>query len=103
MKERNKSKWYIKRLITSTDGCSDPVTEAIYEIRSDKASKEVEVGDTVLILRDEFNITGVVESIELYDDGLFKIAVKVIWSDYRFFTIPSRVGILEEGGKNERE
>lgn len=99
--DRNKSDWYIKRLITSTDGCSDPVTYEIYEMRSDKEPEEVEVGDAVLILHDEFNVTGVVESIELYDDRLFKIAVKVSWSRTLFFTIPSRIGILEKGGSDE--
>lgn len=97
--KRNKSYWYIKRLITSTDGCSNPITEVIYEVRSDKAPMEVEVGDNVLLLKDEFNVTGVVEGIELYDDGLFKIAVKVSWSRTLFFTIPDRIGILEKGGK----
>lgn len=99
--EKNKSDWYIKRLITRTDGCSTPITEDFYGVRSDKDPMEVEVGDNVLILKDEFTVTGVVGSIELYDDGLFKIAVKVGWCDTPFFTTPDRIGILEKGGGDE--
>lgn len=104
MKEGNKSDWYIERLITNASGFKGLyITELIYEKRADKEPEEVEVGDRVVMFGELDTREGVVKSIELYDDGLFKIAVGVIGLFTLFYTTPDRIGILEKGGSDEKE
>lgn len=98
--DRNKSNWYIERMVTNTTGFEDVyITKPIYEKRVDKKPEEVEVGDRVVMFGVLDNIQGVVKSIELYDDGLFKIAVGVNGVFTLFYTTPDRIGILERGGE----
>lgn len=100
MKERNKSKWYIERMVTNATDFEDVyITKPIYEKRVDKKPEEVEVGDRVVMFGELDTREGVVKSIELYDDGLFKIAVGVIGVFTLFYTTPDRIGILEKGGE----
>lgn len=104
MKENNKSDWYIERMVTNATGFEDVyITKPIYEKRVDKKPEEVEVGDRVVMFGVLDNKQGVVKSIELYDDGLFKIAVGVNGLFTLFYTTPDRIGILEKGSRDERE
>lgn len=98
----NKSDWYIERMVTNGFG-GVYTTKPIYEKRVDKEPEEVEVGDRVVMFGVLDNKQGVVKSIELYDDGLFKIAVTVYGVFTLFYTTPDRIGILEKGGEDERE
>lgn len=100
--DRNKSDWYIARMVTNGFG-GIYTTKPTYEKRVDKKPEEVEVGDHVVMFGALGNREGVVKSIELYDDGLFKIAVGVIGLFTLFYTTPDRIGILEKGGEDERE
>lgn len=100
--DRNKSDWYIVRMVTNGFG-GVYVTKSTYEKRVDKKPEEVEVGDRVVMFGELDTREGVVKSIELYDDGLFKIAVGVNGLFTLFYTTPDRIGILEKGGSDERE
>lgn len=95
--DRNKSKWYIARMVTHVDFDTVCITKPVYEERADKKPEEVEVGDYVVMFGVLDSREGVVKSIELYDDGLFKIAVGVIGLFTLFYTTPDRIGILEKG------
>lgn len=97
MKEGNKSDWYIERMITNGYG-GVYTTKSTFEKRVDKKPEEVEVGDRVVMFGLDTR-EGVVKSIELYDDGLFKIAVGVNGPFTLFYTTPDRIGILEKGGE----
>lgn len=96
--EMNKSDWYIERMVTNGFG-GVYTTKSTYEKRVDKKPEEVEVGDRVVMFSVLDNKEGVVKSIELYDDGLFKIAVGVSGVFTLFYTTPDRIGILERGGE----
>ena len=100
--ERNRSDWYIERMVTNGFG-GVYTTKSTYEKRVDKKPEEVEVGDHVVMFGVLDNKQGVVKSIDLYDDGLFKIAVTVYGVFTLFYTTPDRIGILEKGGEDERE
>ena len=81
------------------DGYSGPTIKSFYDVRKDKEPQEVEVGDTVVMLDDdgyEDALIGVVDHIGLYDDGLYKIAIKTSNYDCFFLTTPNRIGILEK-------
>lgn len=98
--DRNKSDWYIERTITDVTGFEGVyTTKPIYEKRVDKKPEEVKVGDRVVMFGVLGNKQGVVNNIELYDDGLFKIAVGVNGVFTLFYTTPGRIGILEKGGE----
>lgn len=101
--ERNKSKWYIARMVTHVSFVGVHITNTIYEKRADKEPEEVEVGDRVMMFGEECALSGIVKSIELYDDGLFKIAVGVNGVFTLFYTTPDRIGILEKGGEEWNE
>lgn len=101
--ERNKSKWYIARMVSHVDFDGFCITSPVYEERVDKKPEEVKVGDRVVMFGVLGNKEGVVKNIELYDDGLFKIAVGVNGLITLFYTTPDRIGILEKGGEDERE
>lgn len=101
MKENNKSDWYIVRMVTNGYG-GVYTTKSTFEKRVDKKPEEVEVGDRVVMFGLDTR-EGVVKSIELYDDGLFKIAVGVNGVFTLFYTTPDRIGILEKGGSDEKE
>lgn len=99
---RNKSNWYVRRRITMRDGYSGPTIKSFYDVRKDKEPQEAEVGDTVVMLDDdgyEDALIGVVDHIGLYDDGLYKIAIKTSNYDCFFLTTPNRIGILEKKNK----
>lgn len=98
MKEKNKSKWYILREISHFNWNGGLVTKSIYDIRIDKEPEEVELGDYLLLLDcdNEQQTTGIVMSIDLHEDGLFKIGVVVAGQSGLFFTTPNRVGILKK-------
>ncbi|WP_288946578.1 hypothetical protein [uncultured Porphyromonas sp.] len=98
---RNKSDWYIGRMVTNGYG-GVYTTKSTFEKRVDKKPEEVEVGDRVVMFGLDTR-EGVVKSIELYDDGLFKIAVGVNGVFTLFYTTPDRIGILEKGGSDEKE
>ena len=98
MKERNKSDWYIERMVTNGFG-GVYITKPTYEKRVDKKPEEVEVGDRVVMFGELDTREGVVKSIELYDDGLFKIAVGVNGLFTLFYTTPGRIGILQRGSE----
>ena len=95
MEERNKSDWYIERMVANGYG-GVYTTKSTFEMRVDKKPEEVEVGDRVVMFGLDAR-EGVVKSIELYDDGLFKIAVGVNGLFTLFYTTPDRIGILEKG------
>lgn len=100
--EGNKSDWYIERMVTNGYG-GVYTTKPTFEKRVDKKPEEVEVGDRVVMFSVLGNKQGVVKSIELYDDGLFKIAVGVNGVFTLFYTTPDRIGILEKGSRDEKE
>lgn len=98
----NKSNWYIKRQITVRNEDFGPTLKSFYEVRKDKEPKEVEVGNIVIILNDddyEEALIGIVDHIKVYEDGLYKIAVKILNYDCFFLTTPDRVGIICERGE----
>lgn len=101
--ERNKSDWYISRMVTHVSFENVYITKPIYEKRVDRKPEEVQVGDRIVMFGVPDDNEGVVKSIELYDDGLFKIAVGVSGVFTLFYTTPDRIGILEKGGEDERE
>lgn len=102
--ERNKSDWCIERMVTNATGFEDVyITKSIYEKRVDKKPEEVKVGDRVVMFGVLDKKQGVVKSIELYDDGLLKIAVGVNGLFTLFYTTPDRIGILEKGDSDEKE
>lgn len=102
--EKNKSKWYIKRFVTTVYASIGPSLEATYDVRDDKEPEEVEVGDTVVLPFNDskghsWKFVGKVVKIGLYDDGVYKILVDSHDYDHLFLTTPDRIGILKKADK----
>ncbi len=100
--ERNKSDWYIERMVTNGFG-GVYTTKSTYEKRVDKKPEEVEVGDRVVLFVAPDIMKGVVRNTVLYYDGYFEAVVDVDGFPRPFYASPDMIGILEKGGEDERE
>lgn len=99
--DRNKSYWYIERIVTYVrfkDGC---VTKPIYERRVDKDPEEVEIGDRVVLFVAPDIKKGVVRNTVLYYDGFFEAVVDVDGIPRPFYASPDMIGILKKVGSDE--
>lgn len=95
--ERNKSDWYIERMVTNGFG-GVYTTKSTYEKRVDKKPEEVEVGDRVVLFVAPDIMKGVVRNTVLYYDGYFEAVVDVDGFPRPFYASPDMIGILEKGG-----
>ena len=88
------SYWYVERKVSFYDMLSNSYqTTIIYEKWEGREKEEVEVGDTVVIIK--YGIKGMVKSVEKYRDGVLNVFV-TIGTDTVSMT-SRRVGILEKG------
>lgn len=98
MEDRNKSDWYIERMVTNGYG-GVYTTKSTFEKRVDKKPEEVKVGDRVVMFGVPDIKKGVVRNTVLYYDGYFEAVVDVDGFPRPFYASPDRIGILEKGGK----
>ena len=98
--ERNKSDWYIERMVTNATGFEDVyTTKSTYEKRVDKKPEEVEIGDRVVLFGVPDIKKGVVRNTVLYYDGFFEAVVDVDGFPRPFYASPDMIGILKKGGE----
>ena len=95
---RNKSDWYIERMVTNGFG-GVYTTKSTYEKRVDKKPEEVEVGDRVVLFVAPDIMKGVVRNTVLYYDGYFEAVVDVDGFPRPFYASPDMIGILKKGGE----
>lgn len=96
LKNIGASHWYVERDVSRYDILSYSYYKAtIYEKWKGREKEEVEVGDTVVILK--YKTKGIVKSVEKYRDGVLNVFVK-IGNDTVQMT-SRRIGILEKGSE----